>query len=87
LGDCRWKARAHQVNRMSKKKDKNRKKVSAKKEKYAKFLVGKDERIASRSRVQVRDVPQSLVNENDAQISQQMRRIPRNVEKKDKKKR
>lgn len=62
------------------KKDKDKKKVSAKKEKYAKFLAGKEERIAARSRVQPRDVPQSLINENDAHISQQMRRIPRNRE-------
>jgi hypothetical protein len=65
---------------MSKKK-KDVKKQSAKKEKYAKFLTGKDERIASRSRVPDRIVPQSLINENDTQIMQQMRRIPRIKEK------
>ena len=67
------------------KKDKEKKKLSAKKEKYAKFAMGKDERIASRMRVQVRDVPQTLINENDNNISQQMRRIPRNREPDDKK--
>ena len=61
------------------------KKISAKKEKYLKFETGKDERIASRTRVPDRIVPQSLINENDMQISQQMRRIPRNKEPDDKK--
>ena len=62
------------------KKKKDIKRVSAKKEKYAKFLTGKDERIASRTKVPERMVPQSLINENDTQISQQMRRLPRNKE-------
>jgi hypothetical protein len=70
---------------MSKKK--KEKKHSSKKEKYAKFLAGKDERILSRSRLQERIVPQSLINENDATISQQMRRLPRNKEKDSKKRR
>lgn len=67
------------------KKNKLNKKVSAKKEKYLKFEAGKDERISSRARVPDRLVPQTLINENDAQISQQMRRIPR-IKVKDKKK-
>ena len=75
-----------QVICMSKNSRKNKlnKKISAKKEKYLKFQAGKDERIATRTRVQDRIVPQTLINENDAQISQQMRRIPRIKEKKDK---
>ncbi len=67
------------MNPMGKDK-KGVKKHSAKKEKYAKFLLGKDDRISSRSKVQQREVPQSLINENDTHISQQMRRIPRNPE-------
>jgi hypothetical protein len=72
---------------MSKNSRKNKlnKKVSAKKEKYLKFETGRDERIASRLKVQVRDVPQTLINENDSNISQQMRRLPRNKEPEDKK--
>ncbi len=72
---------------MSKNSRKNKlnKKISSKKEKYVKFLAGKDDRISSRSRVQERNVPQTLINENDAQIAQQMRRIPRNKEPDDKK--
>jgi hypothetical protein len=65
------------VNRTSKKK-KEKKKISAKKEKYLKFEQGKDDRITSRTRVQPRDVDQSLINENDQNISMQMRRLPRN---------
>ncbi len=67
------------------KKDKV-KKISAKKEKYAKFLTGKDERIQSRAKVPDRNVPQTLINENDQQISMQMRKIRRNPEPDDKKK-
>jgi hypothetical protein len=72
---------------MSKNSRKNKlnKKLSAKKEKYQKYETGKDDRIASRTRVPDRIVPQTLINENDQQISQQMRRIPRNKEPKDKK--
>jgi hypothetical protein len=62
------------------KKDKDKKKVSAKKEKYAKFLTGKDERIQSRTRVPERNVSQTLINENDTHISMQMRRLRRNKE-------
>jgi hypothetical protein len=71
---------------MSKNSRKNKlnKKVSAKKEKYLKFETGKDDRISSRTKVPERIVPQTLINENDAQISQQMRRIPR-IKTKDKK--
>jgi hypothetical protein len=72
---------------MSKNSRKNKlnKKISAKKEKYQKYLAGKDDRIASRTRVPDRIVPQTLINENDASISQQMRRLPRNKEPEDKK--
>jgi hypothetical protein len=72
---------------MSKNSRKNKlnKKISAKKEKYLKFEAGKDDRISSRARVPDRVVPQTLINENDNQISQQMRRIRRNVEPDDKK--
>lgn len=72
---------------MSKNSRKNKlnKKISAKKEKYLKFEAGKDDRIASRTKVQLREVPQSLINENDMNISQQMRRLPRNKEPEDKK--
>ncbi len=72
---------------MSKNSRKNKlnKKISAKKEKYLKFEAGKDDRIASRTKVQMREVPQSLINENDMNISQQMRRLPRNKEPEDKK--
>jgi len=72
---------------MSKKKDKERKKVSSKKEKYLKFLTGKDERIQARTKVPDRIVPQSLINENDLQVAQQMRRLPRHKEPDDKKRR
>ena len=74
---------------MSKNSRKNKlhKKISAKKEKYLKFEQGKDDRIASRSKLQPRDVPQSLINENEMNISQQMRRLPRNKEPGDKKRR
>jgi len=57
------------------KRNKLRKKVSAKKEKYAKFLAGKDDRIASRTRVTDRIVPQSLINENDENVARQMRKL------------
>ena len=72
---------------MSKNSRKNKlhKKVSAKKQKYAKFNVGKDERITQRTKVQVREVPQALINENDTNITMQMRRLPRNREPDDKK--
>lgn len=72
---------------MSKNSRKNKlnKKISAKKEKYLKFEAGKDDRISSRTRVPDRIIPQTLINENDNQISQQMRRIRRNVEPDDKK--
>ncbi len=67
------------------KRNKLNKKVSAKKEKYIKFETGKDDRIASRSKVQIREVPQTLINENDANISMMMRRMPRHAEPEDKK--
>jgi hypothetical protein len=67
------------------KKDKGLKKVSAKKEKYAKFEAGKDDRIASRTRVPDRIVPQEFINANDVQISTQMRKMRRNPEPDDKK--
>ena len=72
---------------MSKNSRKNKlnKKISAKKEKYLKYETGKDDRIAARTRVPDRIVPQTLINENDANISQQMRRLPRNKEPEDKK--
>lgn len=72
---------------MSKNSRKNKlnKKISAKKEKYLKYEAGKDDRISSRTRVPDRLIPQTLINENDNQISQQMRRIRRNVEPDDKK--
>lgn len=57
------------------KRNKLHKKVSAKKEKYAKFLAGKDDRIASRTRVTDRIVPQSLINENDENVARQMRKL------------
>jgi hypothetical protein len=57
------------------KRNKLHKKVSAKKEKYAKFLTGKDDRIASRTRVTDRIVPQSLINENDENVARQMRKL------------
>ncbi len=62
---------------MSKNSRKNKlnKKVSAKKEKYLKFETGKDDRIASRSRVPERLVDQTLVNENDENVVRQMRRL------------
>lgn len=62
---------------MSKNSRKNKlnKKISAKKEKYVKFETGKDERIANRSRVPDRIVPQTLINENDEQTAMQMRRL------------
>ncbi len=75
---------------MSKNSRKNKlnKTVSAKKLKYAKFATGKDERINSRSKVQDRIVPQSLINENDAQVAQQMRKLhSTRIKEKDSKKR
>ncbi|HIH23993.1 TPA: hypothetical protein HA251_03090 [Candidatus Woesearchaeota archaeon] len=62
---------------MSKNSRKNKlnKKISAKKEKYLKFETGKDERIATRSRVPDRIVPQTLVNENDENVAKQMRKL------------
>lgn len=72
---------------MSKNSRKNKlnKKISAKKEKYLKFEAGKDDRIATRTKVQMREVPQSFINENETTIAQQMRRLPRNKEPEDKK--
>jgi hypothetical protein len=74
---------------MSKNSRKNKlnKKLSSKKEKYVKFQTGKDDRIQSRLRVPDRIVAQTLINENDTQISQQMRRIPRQKELPDNRKR
>jgi hypothetical protein len=72
---------------MSKNSRRNKlnKTISAKKQKYIKYEAGKDDRISSRAKVPDRNVPQTLINENDQQISQQMRRIPRNKEPDDKK--
>ncbi len=72
---------------MSKNSRKNKlnKKISAKKEKYLKYETGIDERIAARTRVQERIVPQALINENEENIMRQMRRLPRNREPDDKK--
>jgi len=73
---------------MSKNSRKNKlnKTVSAKKEKYMKYETGKDERIATRSRVIERVVPQTLINENDMAVAQQMRRLRAvRIKEKDKK--
>jgi len=60
------------------------KKISAKKEKYARFAQGIDDRIASRHRVTEIEVSQEFRNENDQHISAQMRRHVRDVPKKKK---